>query len=85
MSRLARPQSLSPLVQAQNRSYHRSAILALKVKGSDVKVGNVLMLDADETLAVVKKSTIVKPGKGGAFNNLELTTLSGRNLTLRLR
>jgi elongation factor P len=58
---------------------------AAKVKASEVKVGTVLSLDDNNTLAMVKKSTIVKPGKGGAFNNLELTTMSGRNMNLRLR
>ncbi|GMI21114.1 hypothetical protein TrCOL_g4517 [Triparma columacea] len=65
--------------------FHSGSTTAAKVKASEVKVGNVLSLEDDSTLAMVKKSTIVKPGKGGAFNNLELTTMSGRNMSLRLR
>ena len=39
-----------------------------------------------EVLAIVTKSQTVKPGKGGAFNNLELVTLlTKRKMSMRLR
>ena len=39
-----------------------------------------------DTLAIVTKSQTVKPGKGGAFNNLELSTLlTKRKMVMRLR
>mmetsp|Transcript_9121 Transcript_9121/g.18450 ORF Transcript_9121/g.18450 Transcript_9121/m.18450 type:complete len:220 (-) Transcript_9121:21-680(-) len=67
------------------RFYRPTPSVCEKIKGSSVHVGTVLSLEND-VLAIVKKSTIVKPGKGGAYNNLELTTLdTGRNVSLRLR
>mmetsp|Transcript_14265 Transcript_14265/g.28421 ORF Transcript_14265/g.28421 Transcript_14265/m.28421 type:complete len:199 (+) Transcript_14265:41-637(+) len=54
------------------------------LNGNAVKVGHVLELE--EGLYKVTKSTIVKPGKGGAFNNLDLVNvLTSRKLTKRLR
>ena len=71
------------------RTFVSLSTLALeKIKGVDVRVGHVLDLNEGgaPVLGIVKKSTKVKPGKGGAFNNLELQQLiSGKKVMLRLR
>jgi elongation factor P len=54
------------------------------VKGSEVRVGMVISLSS--VLCQVTKSQMVKPGKGGAYNNLELAEVRrGRKRAVRLR
>ena len=64
--------------------FTRTVANEMKIRGNDVKPGHILCLN-DGTLAVVKKSTFQRPGKSGSFNNLELHTLKGKKINLRLR
>lgn len=56
----------------------------MKVQGNQIKPGNVIQ--HQDTLWVAVKAQAVKPGKGGAFNQVELKNLiDGRKLNERFR
>lgn len=56
----------------------------MKINGVEIKIGNVLEHNA--RLWVVTKTQHVKPGKGGAFNQVEMKDLkSGTKLNERFR
>ena len=56
----------------------------MKIAGNEIKPGAVIEHDA--TLWVAVKSQAVKPGKGGAYNQVELKNLfDGRKLNERFR
>ncbi|MFS2316856.1 elongation factor P [Maricaulis sp. D1M11] len=56
----------------------------MKINGNEIKPGNVLM--HQDTLWVAVKTEHVKPGKGGAFAQVELKNLlDGRKLNERFR
>jgi elongation factor P len=56
----------------------------MKVNGNEIKPGNVIM--HNDTLWVAVKCNAVKPGKGGAFNQVELKNLvNGSKLNERFR
>jgi elongation factor P len=56
-----------------------------KISAVEIRPGNVLQLD-DGQLWVAVKTMHVKPGKGGAFNQVELkNVLDGRKLNERFR
>ena len=45
----------------------------MKINGNQIKIGNVL--EHKGTLFVVTKTQAVKPGKGGAFNQVEMKSI----------
>jgi elongation factor P len=56
----------------------------MKINGNEIRIGNVLM--HQDTLWVAVKTDHVKPGKGGAFAQVELKNLlDGRKLNERFR
>lgn len=56
----------------------------MKINGNEIKPGNVIVHDGGLWVAV--KTMAVKPGKGGAFNQVELKNLiSGTKLNERFR
>ncbi len=56
----------------------------MKMNGNEIKVGNIIK--HQDTLWVAVKTNAVKPGKGGAFNQVELKNLiDGRKLNERFR
>ena len=56
----------------------------MKINGNEIKPGNVIM--HQDTLWVAVKAGAVKPGKGGAFAQVELKNLlDGRKLNERFR
>lgn len=56
----------------------------MKINGNEIRPGNVIERDGDLWMAV--KTGAVKPGKGGAFNQVELKNLiSGAKLNERFR
>lgn len=56
----------------------------MKVNGNEIKPGNVIM--HNDTLWIAVKCAAVKPGKGGAFNQVELKNLlNGSKLNERFR
>src|SRR5580692_11451781 len=56
----------------------------MKINGNAIKPGNVIQHDGGLWVAV--KTAHVKPGKGGAFNQVELKNLiDGRKLNERFR
>lgn len=56
----------------------------MKINGNEVKPGNIIK--HQNTLWVAVKCNAVKPGKGGAFNQVELKNLlDGRKLNERFR
>ena len=56
----------------------------MKMNGNEIKVGNIIQ--HQNTLWVAVKANAVKPGKGGAFNQVELKNLiDGRKLNERFR
>ena len=56
----------------------------MKMNGNEIKPGNIIK--HQDTLWVAVKCNAVKPGKGGAFNQVELKNLlDGRKLNERLR
>ena len=56
----------------------------MKINGNEIKPGNVIM--HQDTLWVAVKAEAVKPGKGGAFAQVELKNLlDGRKLNERFR
>ncbi|WP_428698430.1 elongation factor P [Stappia sp.] len=56
----------------------------MKINGNEIKPGNVLL--HQETLWAVVKAEHVKPGKGGAFAQIEMKNLiDGRKLNERFR
>ncbi len=57
---------------------------SMKVNGNEIKPGNVIQ--HNDSLWVAVKSNAVKPGKGGAFNQVELKNLlNGSKLNERFR
>ncbi len=56
----------------------------MKINGNEIKPGNIIK--HQDTLWVAVKCNAVKPGKGGAFNQVELKNLlDGRKLNERFR
>ncbi len=56
----------------------------MKINGNEIKPGNII--SHQNTLWVAVKTNAVKPGKGGAFNQVELKNLiDGRKLNERFR
>lgn len=56
----------------------------MRINGNEIKPGNVIM--HKDTLWVAVKANAVKPGKGGAFNQVELKNLlDGSKLNERFR
>jgi len=56
----------------------------VKMNGNEIRVGNIIK--HQDTLWVAVKCNAVKPGKGGAFNQVELKNLlDGRKLNERFR
>ncbi|WP_017931085.1 elongation factor P [Robiginitomaculum antarcticum] len=56
----------------------------MKMNGNEIRVGNIIK--HQDTLWVAVKANAVKPGKGGAFNQVELKNiLDGRKLNERFR
>ena len=56
----------------------------MKINGNAVRVGNVV--EHQNRLWVVTKTQAVKPGKGGAFNQVEMKDIrSGTKLNERFR
>lgn len=56
----------------------------MKMNGNEIKVGNIIK--HQDTLWVAVKCNAVKPGKGGAFNQVEMKNLlDGRKLNERFR
>ena len=56
----------------------------MKMNGNEIKPGNIIK--HQDTLWVAVKCNAVKPGKGGAFNQVELKNLlDGRKLNERFR
>lgn len=56
----------------------------MKMNGNEIKPGNIIK--HQDTLWVAVKTSHVKPGKGGAFNQVELKNiLDGRKLNERFR
>lgn len=56
----------------------------MKINGNEIRPGNVIM--HQDSLWVAVKTNAVKPGKGGAFNQVELKNLlDGRKLNERFR
>jgi len=56
----------------------------MKMNGNEIRVGNIIK--HQDTLWVAVKCNAVKPGKGGAFNQVELKNLlDGRKLNERFR
>ena len=45
----------------------------MKINGNQIKIGNVL--EHKGSLFVVTKTQAVKPGKGGAFNQVEMKSI----------
>ena len=57
---------------------------AMKINGNEIRQGNIIK--HQDTLWVAVKCNAVKPGKGGAFNQVELKNLlDGRKLNERFR
>jgi len=57
---------------------------AMKMNGNEIKPGNIIL--HQDMLWVAVKCNAVKPGKGGAFNQVELKNLiDGRKLNERFR
>ena len=56
----------------------------MKMNGNEIRPGNIIK--HQDTLWVAVKCNAVKPGKGGAFNQVELKNLlDGRKLNERFR
>ncbi len=56
----------------------------MKMNGNEIRIGNIIK--HQDTLWVAVKTNAVKPGKGGAFNQVELKNiLDGRKLNERFR
>lgn len=56
----------------------------MKMNGNEIRIGNIIK--HQDTLWVAVKCSHVKPGKGGAFNQVELKNiLDGRKLNERFR
>ncbi len=56
----------------------------MKINGNEIRQGNIIK--HQDTLWVAVKCNAVKPGKGGAFNQVELKNiLDGRKLNERFR
>ena len=55
----------------------------MKINGNQIKIGNVL--EHKGSLWVVTKAQAVKPGKGGAFNQVELKSIMDTKLNERFR
>ena len=56
----------------------------MKMNGNEIRQGNIIK--HQDTLWVAVKCNAVKPGKGGAFNQVELKNLlDGRKLNERFR
>jgi len=56
----------------------------MKMNGNEIKPGNIIK--HQDSLWVAVKCNAVKPGKGGAFNQVELKNLlDGRKLNERFR
>jgi elongation factor P len=56
----------------------------MKMNGNEIKPGNIIL--HQDALWVAVKCNAVKPGKGGAFNQVELKNLmDGRKLNERFR
>lgn len=56
----------------------------MKMNGNEIRIGNIIK--HQDTLWVAVKCNAVKPGKGGAFNQVELKNiLDGRKLNERFR
>lgn len=56
----------------------------MKINGNEIRIGNIVK--HQDTLWVAVKTNAVKPGKGGAFNQVELKNLlDGRKLNQRFR
>ena len=56
----------------------------MKINGNEIKPGNVI--EHNKSLWVAVKTNAVKPGKGGAFNQVELKNLiDGSKLNERFR
>ena len=45
----------------------------MKINGNQIKIGNVL--EYKGSLFIVTKTQAVKPGKGGAFNQVEMKSI----------
>ena len=56
----------------------------MKMNGNEIRIGNIIK--HQDTLWVAVRANAVKPGKGGAFNQVELKNiLDGRKLNERFR
>ncbi|RZV41531.1 MAG: elongation factor P, partial [Acidimicrobiales bacterium] len=56
----------------------------MKINGNEIRIGNIIQ--HQNGLWVAVKTNAVKPGKGGAFNQVELKNLEdGRKLNERFR
>lgn len=56
----------------------------MKINGNEIRIGNII--SHQDSLWVAVKTNAVKPGKGGAFNQVELKNLiDGRKLNERFR
>ena len=56
----------------------------MKINGNEIRQGNIIK--HQDTIWVAVKCNAVKPGKGGAFNQVELKNLlDGRKLNERFR
>ncbi|HHL43962.1 MAG TPA: elongation factor P [Hellea balneolensis] len=56
----------------------------MKINGNEIRIGNIIK--HQDTLWVAVRTNAVKPGKGGAFNQVELKNLiDGRKLNERFR
>ncbi|MGB0907557.1 MAG: elongation factor P [Maricaulaceae bacterium] len=56
----------------------------MKINGNEIRIGNIIK--HQDTIWVAVRTNAVKPGKGGAFNQVELKNLlDGRKLNERFR
>lgn len=68
----------------RERFYINSRIKLMKINGNEIRPGNVI--EHDGSLWVAVKTNAVKPGKGGAYNQVELKNLiNGTKLNERFR
>ena len=68
----------------KGRKSTRLARETMKINGNEIRQGNIIK--HQDTLWVAVKCNAVKPGKGGAFNQVELKNiLDGRKLNERFR
>jgi elongation factor P len=71
-------------VQKNSSSVDVQDIETMRINGNEIKPGNVI--EHKNSLWVAVKSNAVKPGKGGAFNQVELKNLlDGSKLNQRFR